>query len=174
MMARLLWRAVRFSERLGATGWLSLGIALFLLLFFVLEWLPAKNELKVLNMQQSHLSHEVKIPPSPENSLLRFSSQFPPSSERAACVQKMMKLAESMGLSIEEISYKTEQRQDDIFNHYHIDFSLIAAYPEMRKFLSRLLFQTPNASLDSIAISRENLNDEITETRVRLTLHFIS
>ncbi len=174
MTKQLLWELTRFSERLSAAGWVALTMCVFNLLFFVMVWLPTHAELTKLNAPEAKHLDVTKPVPTKAEFLQGFVGKFPLSVERAGSIQKMMALADSMGLSLAEISYKTEQRPDDLLMHYHIDFSLIAAYPEMRKFFTKLMADMPNASLDSIAISRESVADEIAETKVRLTLHFVT
>ena len=175
-MHQVKWTAMRFIERLGMAGSLALLLAIFCIGFTSFVIAPTQAALSVLNAQKDTPAETItaKPPPSKAEQLQAFTQRFPPLSERTANVQKMMALAQSMQLALDEISYKSEQRPDDALTHYHIDFSVMASYPKMRQFLSTVLATLPNTSLDAINISRENTTDEVVATRVRLTLHFAS
>lgn len=176
MINRIQWIATRFIERLGAAGSIALMIAIFCIGFTSFVLIPTQATLSALSSQKDTPNQTVanKPLPSKADQLQAFTQQFPPLAKRTMNVQKMMALAQSMKLTLDEISYKTEQRPDDALTHYHIDFSVVASYPIMRRFLSAVLTTLPNASLDAINISRESTTDEIVSSRVRLTLHFAS
>lgn len=176
MMNQAKWITMRFIERLGMAGSLALLLAIFCIGFTSFVLAPTQAALSVLNAQKDApvVTVTTKPLPSKAEQLQAFTQQFPPLANRTANVQKMMALAQSMQLALNEISYKSEQRPDDVLTHYHIDFSVMASYPKMRQFLSTVLATLPNASLDSIYISRENITDEAVATRVRVTLHFAS
>jgi hypothetical protein len=175
-MHQVKWIVIRFIERLGVAGSLALFLAIFCVGFTSIVLAPTQAALTILNSQKEAPIETIKAKrlPSKAEQLQTFTQQFPPLANRTANVQKIMALAQSMQLALDEISYKSEQRPDDVLTHYHIDFSVLASYPNMRQFLSTLLTALPNASLDAIYISRENTNDEVVATRVRLTLHFAS
>lgn len=173
-MSQLKWIVLRFVERLGLVGIIALLLAVFCIVFTSFVLIPSQAALSVLNAQKDMPLEIVASKPLPTKAeqLQAFTQQFPPLANRTANVQKIMAVAESMKLALDEISYKTEQRPDDALTHYHIDFSLVTSYANVRQFLSTVLATLPNASLDAINISRENTADEVVSTRVRLTLHF--
>lgn len=175
-MHQVKWITMRFIERLGLAGSLALLLAVFCIGFTSFVLTPTQAALAILNSQKSAPVETItaKRLPNKAEQLQAFTQQFPPLANRTANVQKLMALAQSMQLALDEISYKSEQRPDDALTHYHIDFSVMASYPNMRQFLSTVLATLPNTSLDAINISRENTTDEVVATRVRLTLHFAS
>jgi hypothetical protein len=176
MIHRLQWMTLRFVERLGWIGCLAAALGLFCIIFACFVLLSSQAALSVLEAQKIAPSKVIANKPMPSKmeQLQSFTQQFPPLENRTANVQKIMSLAQSMRLALDEITYKSEQRPDDALTHYHIDFNVMASYPDMRKFLSNVLVTLPNASIDALNISRENATDEVVETRVRLTLHFAS
>jgi hypothetical protein len=175
-MNQAKWMAIRFIERLGVVGSLACLLATFCIGFTSVVVAPTQAALSILNSQKAARVENItaKPPPSKAEQLQAFTQRFPPLANRTADVQKMMALAQSMKLALDEISYKSEQRTDDVLTHYHVDFSVMASYPTMRQFLSIVLATLPNASLDAINISRENTTDDAVATRVRVTLHFAS
>lgn len=176
MINHIQWIGTRFIERLGVTGSFALLMAIFCIGFTSFVLIPTQSMLSALNSAHDKPNQTIttKPPASKADQLQAFTQQFPALTSRTANVQKIMALAQSMKLALDEISYKTEQRPDDALTHYHIDFSVMAGYPAMRHFLSAVLATLPNASLDAINMSRENSTDEVVTTRVRLTLHFAS
>ncbi len=173
MISRITWFGYRFFERLGIAGILGFSTMILSLLFYWLACVPQRAELNELNVSKVR-PMVVTQAPDEEDILREFVNRFPKSVERASSIQKMMTLAESQGLVLNEVTYKSEHRQDDLLNHYQMDFSMISTYPEARRFLSTLLAQMPNVSLDSLTMTRDDVNHESIETRVRLTLHFSS
>ncbi len=179
-MQQLKWMILRFIERLGVVGNIVLLLAAFCIGYTCFVLIPTQTALAVIESQtnaQNHAPIDIvssKPTPSKAEQLQAFTQRFPPLANRTASVQKIMALAQSMKLAVDEISYKTEQRPDDVLTHYYIDFSVIASYPSTREFLGNVLASLPNASIEAINFSRENTSDELVTTRVRLTLHFAS
>lgn len=172
-MARLHWLLARFTERLSIAGYAAIVTLLATILAIVGLWLPAKNKLLALENAPKLVQSAIKTE-SDQDRLNAFLAKFPQASSRMNSVQTIVDTAKSNGLGIDNISYKSEQAQDDRLTHYHIEFNVIGAYPPLRSFIATLLAKMPYASLDTLSMTRDDANQDFIQTRVRLTLHFAS
>lgn len=172
-MSRVLWFVHRQSETLGPAGLLTLALAFCCAGLYQWAWLPAQQ---AYDEAKSTPHTEIKNQPSkasPEVELQAFLADFPALQERSASLDTLLQLAAEEHIALNEISYKLERTKDDALAHYHVDFDMTARYPVTRRYLNRLLLALPHASLDSLSLHRDDLEDGLVQTRVRLTLHFV-
>jgi len=170
-MMRLRWILSRFFERLGFAGYLAIAAALGLGLVYFFAWHPTKQALlSVMNKNQAQVEQVSSL--SPEEALSQFSTQFPKKNDRVKSIQTIINTAAEMGLGLDSIAYKTTQAQDDLFNHYHVDFNLVGDYADVRQYLATVMAEMPYISLDTLAMDRQDIEDDFIRTRVRFTMHF--
>ena len=168
----LQWVLLRLIERLswqGCAGTLMLVAALPAYLWIIK---PLHNELAA-SMQlasQPQVINQTKI--SDADQLNAFLKAFPSQANRAASVQAVMDIAAEERVLPDDVVYKTVQKVDDAIAHYQIEFTLVASYREIQHFLSTLLHRLNYVSIDSVLLSREVVQDEVIEARIRLVLHF--
>jgi hypothetical protein len=170
-MDRLHWILARFTERLGLAGTIAATAFVATITAFFMTWLPNKTRLAQIQTTPKIIESTVKTS-SAQDQLNLFLTHFPKTSARVSSVQTIVDKAKSMGLGVDNISYKSDQPQDDRLSHYHVEFNLIGAYPQMRQFMATLMATMPYASLDTITMTRDDIGQDFIQTRVRLTLHF--
>ena len=83
-----------------------------------------------------------------------------------------MDLAASKNMLLDEVTYKADNMLNDAISHTQIEFTVVASYSEIQNFLSTLLHQLNYVSIDALILSREVVQDEVIEARIRLALHF--
>ena len=168
----LQWVLLRLIERLswlGCAGALMLVAALPAYLWIIK---PLHNELATTTQiaSQPQATNQTKI--SDADQLNTFLSALPSQANRAASVQALMDIAAEERVLPDDVVYKTVQKVDDAIAHYQIEFTLVASYREIQHFLSTLLHRLHYVSIDSVTLSREVVQDEAIEARIRLVLHF--
>lgn len=171
-MSRVLWFVHRQSETLGPAGWLTLTLALLCAGLYQFAWLPAQMTYNEARLTPHTVDKNKQPEASPDAGLQQFVADFPALQERSASLDTLLQLAAEEHIALNEISYKLERPKDDPLAHYHVDFDMTARYPVTRRYLNRLLLALPHASLDSLSLHRDDVEDGLVQTRVRLTLHF--
>lgn len=171
MLDQFKWQVYRSVERLGALGNAALLLALALGMAYLLMVRPIVNQLAetapaatVLQSTSAPETNAAKLP--------QFLASLPPVAQRASAVKSLIDIAGSENLLLDEVTYKTVSLPNDAINHYHVEFSLFASYPEIQHFLSSLLHKMPFVSIESLTFNREGVRDEIVEARIHLVFHF--
>jgi hypothetical protein len=165
------WQVYRSLERLGALG----NAALLLALAAVLAYLFLARPLaaKLAEAEMPAMSKQATIAAnSNADKLPQFLASLPPVAQRASATKTLIDIAATENLLLDEVTYKTITLPNDAVNHYHVEFSLFASYPEIQHFLSTLLNKMPFVSIESLTFNRESAQDEIVEARIHLVFHF--
>lgn len=170
-MMWLRWAISRFIERLGFSGYVAIVAALGIGLVYFFALNPTKKALLAFKNNNQVQIEQVKHL-SPEEELSQFISQFPRNSVRVKSIQTIINGATEHGLGLDSISYKTTSIQNDLLNHYHVDFNLVGGYSDVRAYLANVMAEMPNISLDKLTMDRKDIEDDYIRARVRLTMHF--
>lgn len=174
MINRIQWHGLRFAERLGIIGLLTIAVTLFCQIFIFASWLPTRAALSAMAItKQSQAMQVAKPVATPAENLQNFFGLFPKISERSKHIQAIMSKAKALDLVADDVSYKTEQHADSRLSKTYVDFSVYCTYPEMRVFLNNILTDMPFVSLDQLSINRDDASTELVTIRMRLTLHLV-
>lgn len=171
ILQQVKWQLYRATERLGALGNAALLLALATVVAYILLVRPLATQVTEA-LQPVNLKPAQAQPASNATKLQQYLASLPPVANRTSATKKLMDIAAAQNLWLDEVSYKTDTRPNDPINHYHVEFSLYASYPEIQHFLSELLHQMPFVSLESLTFSRESVKDSIVEARIHLIFHF--
>ncbi len=172
-MSRLQWQLQRTYERLGWLGHVALALLLASAIAYAMLLRPLATQLVEIN-QSSTIKAKQVLPASVSNAtrLNGFLAALPPVANRAVAIKSLMDIAAAEDLLLDEVAYKTYTKSNDAINHYHVEFSLIASYPEIQHFLSSLLNQLPFVSIESLAFNRDSAQDDVVDARIHLVFHF--
>lgn len=165
------WQVYRSVERLGALGNAALLLAFAAGMAYLLAVRPMAARLAEAELPAIAAPSNI-APESNASKLPKFLASLPPVSQRASAVKALIDIAGSENLLLDEVTYKTVIMPNDAINHYHVEFSLFASYPELQHFLSTLLHKMPFVSIESLTFNRESVIDEIVEARIHLVFHF--
>jgi hypothetical protein len=169
---KLLWGIYRIGEQLGPVGWTLLASCFLGLILASFLWAPTYFKWKALAHPQARLSTQEALP-SRERDITQFLAHFPLAKARSHDIQMLMDGSEALGLTLNQVSYKMEESQEDHLAHYHIDFMVTASYPVLSDFISKTLIDLPNLSMDRLTFSRKSVSDEAIDAHIRMTLHAI-
>ena len=169
---KLLWNIYRIKEQLGPIGWAIVASCFLGLILASFLWVPTYFQWKSLTHPQANASIQAALP-SRESEIAQFLAHFPLAKSRSHDIQMLMDDSEALGLTLNQVSYKMEESQEDNLTHYHIDFMVTASYPVLRDFISKTLIDLPNLSMDRLTFSRKSVSDEVIDAHIRMTLHAI-
>ncbi len=171
ILQQFKWQIYRAIERLGALGNAALLLVLAVVVAYILLVRPLA--IQVAEVAPAFVAKQASSAPATNASKLpQFLANLPPVTQRASATKSLMDIAASENLLLDEVSYKTVTLPNDPINHYHVEFSVFASYPEMQHFLSSLLHKMPFISIESLTFKRESAQDEIVEARIHLVFHF--
>jgi hypothetical protein len=165
------WQLHRAIERLGALGNAALLLALATSIAYALFVRPIAARLAAAS-QPFTMQKTTIAPETNASKLPQFLAKLPPISQRASTIKSLIDIAASEKLLLDEVTYKTVTLPNDPINHYHVEFSLFASYPEIQHFLSTLLNKMRFVSIESLTFSRETAQDDVVEARIHLVFHF--
>ena len=168
----LQWTLLRLVERLNWLG--CAGVLMLLAALPAYVWMikPLNAELAATT-QLANQPHQTTLTKATEaDQLNAFLSALPKQANRASSVQAVMDIAAQEHVLLDDVTYKTDAKQNDAIHHYQVEFTLLASYSEVQHFLSTLLHTLNYVSIESIVLSREVVQDEVVEARIRLVLHF--
>jgi Type II secretion system (T2SS), protein M subtype b len=164
------WQVYRAIERLGVLGNAALLLAVAAVVAYLFLARPLAAQLAEV-VPSAELKSTI-APESNADKLPQFLASLPPVAQRASATKTLMDIAASENLLLDEVTYKTDVKPNDAVNHYHVEFSLFASYPEIQRFLSTLLNKMPFVSIESLTFNRESAQDEIVEARIHLVFNF--
>lgn len=171
LISKLQWRIYRALERLGFIGIIGLLLAVLATAVFFILLLPIQNQIHSFNHETVKTIVDVSKVSQAEQ-LNNFLKLLPSVSAKAESVKSLMKIAANQNLQLNEVSYKTLTRLHDPISHYHIEFSLVANYADIQRFVSELMYQLNFVSIESLSLSRESVKDDLVEAKFHLVLHF--
>jgi hypothetical protein len=172
-MKKLKWMMFRLGEAVGVPGLTALAFALFGLLYMPAMLWPAQQRLEMLGKIAARPHGDILPASAAESPAHAFLSSFPPADDLAGELRKMFDIAQERNFDLGEVSYKSERKQGEHLERYHVDFSLDAPYPDIRSFLSELLVALPYVSLDQLSFDRDSVQSETVRANVRLTMHLV-
>jgi hypothetical protein len=165
------WQAYRSVERQGLLGNAALLLALMAVVAYLMLVRPMAARLagtaQPLALKQASIAPETNASKLPQ-----FLASLPPLAQRAAAVKSLIDIASSENLLLDEVTYKTTTLPNDPINHYHVEFSVFASYPELQHFLSGLLHKMRFVSIESLTFERASAQDEVVQAHIHLVFHF--
>lgn len=168
-MKRLQWQLMRFVDRLGLVGSLSLGLLLAIALCFLLLQWPAQQRLQQAQTDAARSRATATVAPATAD----FLDVLPRQEGLLPQVQAIFDTAEGYGLVLDEVAYRKERRPDERLQRYHVDFALDASYPDIRAFIADVLAGVPSAALTQLSLERQDVRDAAVHARLRLTLFMV-
>lgn len=88
----------------------------------------------------------------------------------AAQVRRIAAIARAHGIGLPRAQYHTSRQAPSGIEHTDITLSFVSGYPQARSFIEAVLRDLPNASVDRIAIERDQALGSEAEVTLRLTL----
>jgi hypothetical protein len=170
-MKALMWRLRILFARPG--WWMAtLLAALFAMVFTLAAVKPAQQVLVTAQARYKAAGISEKPAVTPEAA--------PPPSLQAALpsyrqlpqiLSTIFATARDMEVMLDMGDYHYSHNRNENYGSYQIELPMIAEYATIRALVARLMNAMPYAALDDISLTREAVDSEIVEARIRLTLY---
>lgn len=173
-MARLLWRVRALARTVGWAGMGTLGLLGAGLLAQLLLLFPLHTKVDAMRTEiaeQAASALPVKAKPVVEvDRLTDFFRGFPQGDLAPDVIGKIYGAAESRGLVLERGEYHMVSVSKEKLVRYEIVLPVRGAYLPIRQFVAQALSEVPTLALDSIAFTREKIDEPVVDAELHLTL----
>lgn len=171
-MKRILWQLRMLSEW---TGWWVLAvIAAFLAaVFWFFMVIPAQQNLELSRSHYAELASRqyekpVAADASPQVSAVLRS--LPSYRGLPQSLSSVFATAREMDVILDIGDYRYVHNHGEAFGRYQIELPVIADYPTIRALVAKLMNDMPYAALDDLSLMREDIDSDLVDARIRLTL----
>jgi Pilus assembly protein, PilO len=166
---------------LGWPGMLAMGLLAICLGFYLASIRPLQTRLDVVQhsadaaraniVNASATTH--RGGDTPTEQLVEFYHFFPAEKDSPVWLDKLVKVAERNGLSLNEGEYKVTQDKVGQLMRYKIMLPVQGKYPQIRKFLASLPSEIPVVALENVQFERKNIVDTDVQAKIKLVLYLV-
>lgn len=172
-MKRVAWEASRLLESSG--WWLAPIVALlFVVGYYVLAISPALEQRTIaLNRHAMLESHAARNPATIEKKTAADGIVFaslPSHRTLPQWLATMFTTAKELDVVLDVGDYRYIRNREEPYGRYQIELPVYADYATVRRFTARLMNDMPFAVLDDIRLTRDEVDSDIVEAHLRLTL----
>jgi Tfp pilus assembly protein PilO len=163
-------------DRLGIAGVVGIALFVFCAALYVSTLAPLAKDVQGLHSETAALQLRMSAAP-PQRSLntaerlQNFHAFFPPLQSTPEWLAKIEAAAQRNGLQLQSGEYKLERHADQPLIRYQMLLPVAGSYPQIRGFLADVLETLPAASIDDIALQRDDPSQPVLHARVRLSLY---
>jgi hypothetical protein len=175
--ARLIWHGRRFVRFVGWQGCAAaaLLIAAGVSQFVVLA--PVEREIADLRKDMLALHAKggarttLRAVDTPAEQLAQFYAFFPDGDGMNDVLTRVHKAAAAQNLVLEQAEFHLIQEADGKLQRYEMVFPVKGPYPQVRRFIARVLAENSSVALDGVGFSRQNLATIGVDAQVRMSLY---
>ncbi|MBS4095537.1 MAG: hypothetical protein KGZ83_01695 [Sulfuricella sp.] len=176
---RLRWAMRRGLRQLGLPGVVGLGVLAMCPAFYFSAIQPAQTRLETAHRNSLSVGERIKqraaLPEAERltqaEQLASFYRIFPGEKSSPRWIEKLVVLAESHGLSLDQGDYKVARDKVGKLVQLKMTFPIKGEYTQIRKFVSALPLEIPVFSLESIQFERQKISDTAIEAKIGLVLY---
>jgi hypothetical protein len=172
------WALRRWLGLLGWPGMLAAGVLAICPAFYFSAIRPAQERLEAAQHSVTSLHRQLEMSRkqpdgkahSPAEQLAEFYRLFPPERSSPEWLEKLVAVAESNGISLNEGEYKATNDRFGRLVRFQITLPLKGEYPQVRRFIAALPAELPVMALENVQFERNKVADPKVEARIRLVL----
>jgi hypothetical protein len=175
--SRFRWLSRRWRSILGWPGVAALGMLVSLLPFYLSAVRPLQAHLEEVRQSVSrqlrHDAHAGKQDgglQGPDEQLDQYYRFFPPVRSAPQWLEKLVALAESCGLGIDQGEYQAAPDKVGRLVRFQMTLPVKGEYQQIRRFLAALPGEFPVVALEKVQFERQNIADPAVEARIGLVL----
>lgn len=172
LIAQTKWQLFRTLESMHMVGKLSLLLLISTVLTYLFYYQPLANKLATLQHAATVHHQPTPLSEAPDAKVNEYFATYPSLTMRASKLNEFVEIAKRQQLFLNEVTYKTEDNIHQPLNRYQVELSVLAAYPEIHRFLNTVLETMPFVAIESLNLSRKNALDEAVEARIQFTFYF--
>lgn len=172
---------LNFRERLHTVGRAGIaGIALLLLaaVTYVAVVIPLHEDVAALRAEvaqtQARMTGRLSPAERRDMALSSFYGYFPRADSSPLWLGKIYGAAKETGVRLASGEYEFQRVEGLRLGRYRMSLPVHGSYEQVRDFVATVLQEVPAASLDDIALRREDIGSPELEARLRLTLYMDS
>lgn len=179
LWSRVRWTARHWLHRMGWPGVLGIGILAMCPAFYLSTIRPEQARLDSARHSVSRLHEQLAlagkspngVEHSPEDQLAEFYSKFPQEGCSPQWMEKLVALAASRGLTLNDGEYKATHERVGKLVRYQMTLPVMGEYPQIRKFLTDLPGALPVVALENVQFERKKVADPNVEAKIKLVLY---
>lgn len=170
----LIWSSRRRLAQFGLVGVAGLVITVFCLLFYATALAPLRVEVLAFKSEniskQAGISGANRLAEAPAAQLDAFYRNFPNATRLPDVLDSLNRIANEQGVILEQGAYRLQPAGPDGLVRYEMTLPIKSNYMHLRGFISNLLVEWPNVSLDSVSFQRQKVSDAAMEAQIKLTV----
>lgn len=155
----------------------SFLLILLTLILLTLLTLPERKRLNFSRLQDASMQKSLtlrqvaEVNEAPTVMTKSFYKMLPNEADFINQLEKLFDTAAENNIYLDDIEYKFDSENAAALSRYVINLPVEGTYTNIRKFIKQLLEQAPNAALDNIVLSREDVTDDNLKARLKLTFY---
>lgn len=173
------WISRYWLRRIGWPGVLAIGIFVMCMAFYVSAIRPLQALLNTAERSAAVLQEELALGSksfshtklSTEDQLAEFYRKFPVEWDSPLWLKKIVVLAQSNGLGLNDGEYKVTRDKVSKLVRYQMSLHVRGTYPQIRKFLTDLPGALPVVALENVQFERQKVGDPDVEAKIKLVLY---
>lgn len=177
--SRLRWLSRRWLRTLGGPGVLAMAGLAALPVFYFSAIRPLQAHLDEVSQGVARRYEEEALarrsdgnrPRGPDEQLAAYYGFFPPVRSAPQWLEKLVALAESHGLSLDQGEYQAAPDKVGKLVRFQMTLPMKGEYPQIRRFLADLPGELPAVALEQVQFERDSIADPEVDTKVRLVLY---
>ncbi len=177
--SRLRWLSRHWMSILGWPGVLALGVLAVLPAFYLSTIRPLQAHMdEVRHSVARQLKEEAFAGKQnrggrhgTDEQLAEYYRFFPPVRSAPQWLEKLVALAESRGLSLDQGEYHFAPDKEGRLVRFQMTLPVRGEYPQIRRFLAALPDEIPVVALERVQFERQSISDTEVEARIRLALY---
>lgn len=175
-MKRLSWALARWLEVRGRWQLPVFVAFVFMAVFYFSAIIPAQHQLaraqrhhadlsvrKTLYLTAAHAAEATADIPAIIQSLPSYRTV-------PQALSRIFSLAKDLDVALDIGDYRYHRNRGEMFGRYQIELPLVTDYPTLRVLIARLMNDMPFAAIDDISLVREDVESDVVEARLRITL----
>lgn len=171
---RWLYRLRAAVDHLGPVGGIGLALLAGCAVFYGAAVQPAADELasmQELRNQEELARRSGRVVLDTPAQLREFVAFFPEFDSNARWLGLVFGAARQEGLELAQGTYRLQPDEAIGLASYQVTLPVRGSYPQIRRFLGRVLNDVPAVSLENVTFQRERAADGMVEARVVIVLH---
>ncbi|BCB27611.1 hypothetical protein SKTS_24970 [Sulfurimicrobium lacus] len=179
LWSRVRWTARHWLRRIGAPGILAIGILVMCPALYFSAIRPMQARLDTARFSADRLHEQLALAGkssssarlSPAEQLTEFYGKFPHEGCSPQWLEKLVALAASRGLTLNDGEYKATREKVGKLVRYQMTLPVKGEYPQIRRFLTDVPGTLPVIALENVQFERQKVADPNVEAKIKMVLY---
>jgi hypothetical protein len=174
---KIRWNSNRLIPKMGWPGILAIGLLATSIPVFFSSIRPLQSEQQSIrhnlssDYDQSINKKVNRSLETPVEQLAEFYEFFPPETESPRLLGMMVDIANNNNLALNHGEYSLVRDTVGQLRRYKITLPVTGNYPQIRKYLSKLIVEIPYMSLENVQFERKDIEDLDLQAKIILVLY---